>query len=364
MTRDNELGTLLKAAFEEEVAAMAIDTRAGLRRLERELDESARSRPRRRALIAATVLLAAVLAGWATWSTRPAVAPSAPPHPSTSSSTMTLVPSSEAHLLDLRTGATTLPPEWLRPKDVGDHGEIKPRPGTRSVAVLVCTPDCGGQVSVLIGSLDDRAMRTIRLPAGLSPLGLEWAPDGQKLGFWSTDDPLGVPEFYVLDLGTERVTKVTDISLDKVYWVQIRGGFSADGTAVIYDLPRTRDEFTGWDIWKKSVSGGPATILLRDALAPEPMPGTASIAFISPDPGSWGGNEIHVADADGKRRLLVRTPSEVTGMDASPDGTRLAINDEGSSGLSIVDVATGQLTRIGPGSPNGWVDDSTLLVGR
>jgi Tol biopolymer transport system component len=77
--------------------------------------------------------------------------------------------------------------------------------------------------------------------------------------------------------------------------------------------------------------------------------------------------DIWLMDADGSNdRPLVESDEEAeVGPFWSPDGTMIAYTSVGEArSVWVVDVASGGTRRVGPGTVFGWVNSTTLVVGR
>src|SRR2546426_691741 len=99
-----------------------------------------------------------------------------------------------------------------------------------------------------------------------------------------------------------------------------------------------------------------------DELAPIWSPDGRSIAFVSNAKGDVDG-ELWAADADGShRRRLHEGP--VTFADWSPDGTRIAFSGpvSGEHRVSVLDIASGETTDLGPGELPRWSPDGARLA--
>jgi Tol biopolymer transport system component len=68
------------------------------------------------------------------------------------------------------------------------------------------------------------------------------------------------------------------------------------------------------------------------------------------------------ADGTGERVLVPGGPDAINGTRWSPDGTRITYFEFHSNDVSIVDVATGQVTHVAEGYSPIWLDDHTLII--
>ena len=110
------------------------------------------------------------------------------------------------------------------------------------------------------------------------------------------------------------------------------------------------------------VAGGESVLL------PE---GTSESPDLSPDGSRWAyawptetSNCVCVSNADGTgERVLVPGGSDaINGTRWSPDGTRIVYWEFHSNNVSVVDVATGQVTHVAEGYSPIWLDDHTLII--
>jgi hypothetical protein len=366
MTVEDDLGRQLTTALTEEVEAMGIDRRAARNRLDQELSARDRKRSARRWLAAAVVLTVAVLVGWAATGLNRALPPAAP-GPSPSATAAGPGDDTWPFLLDLRTLSMSPLPSHLVPEyPLVPAYSISP--DGKQVAVVKCdlTPNgCQGNPGIVVGSLEHPAVRQLPVPdAQLTDL-THWSPDGSTIVVGATDGSFrAVGEFHLIEVATGRTRQVTDIPLEHATWWSLRPSFSPDGASVLYELPRGEGKQVGWDIWSVPVTGAESakgTIFLRDAKAPKAIPGTASVAYLTPDRGSWEGSAIAIVDGTGSRRTLVTARTAIGFLVPSPDGRSIAYDDD--HGTWVVDVDTGATRRVSSsGIPQGWRDKDTLLI--
>jgi hypothetical protein len=170
--------------------------------------------------------------------------------------------------------------------------------------------------------------------------------------------PNGIGELYAYDLAAGRSTRITDIPMESAWWWSLTWTVTSDGT-VLHDRPTTDASSAGWDVWQVPIGGGPATILLRDARAPEAMP-DGRVAFVVPREGTWEGSAVAIAERDGSRRTLATATSGIGRVISSPDARRLAYND--ADRTWVIDLATGEKRDVAAGWAAQWVDEETLLI--
>jgi Periplasmic component of the Tol biopolymer transport system len=370
MIRGDEMGRLLQQVLHEEADAMRVDSVQAAGRLRRNLEGARRTSRLRGVLVAAAIAVLATLVAWSALAGKeagPASPPPGKPSPATQSASPSPIDSSWPYLLGLDTGAHTPLPWRFVPDHSAAWSVYAFDAATRRLALSQCLvplPNIEGcqQSTVVLGTLDAAAVSRVRTPSGLVALGVEWSPDGQQLLLPATDGSAqAVPEYYVYGLQTGRTDKITDIPLDHAWWCcSLGSSFSGDGRSVLYDLPRDADQNTAWDVWTVPVEGGLAKVLIRDAKGPRGIPGTDDLAFVRPVRGQWEGSAIALKSGGGPNRNLVVAITGIGVVQASPDGTRLAYNDDDS--VWVVDIATGLTERVALGSPGGWLDDKTLLI--
>ncbi|WP_353508183.1 sigma-70 family RNA polymerase sigma factor [Intrasporangium sp.] len=363
----DDVGERLTAALTAAVETMDIDRRAAWIRLEQELSAGERQRRANRRFAAAAVLAVAALVGWAALGPPNHAMPvdSVPsPRPTTQAAPQ---PVTWPFLLDLRTLSMSPLPGQLVPEYplIPAYG-VSPD-GTQVAAVKcdVSLMGCDGNPWIVVGSLEDLAVHRLTVPDAQLTDVISWSPDGTKIIVGSTDGSgFAVGELYLIDVASGRTRQITNIPLDHAWWWSLQTSFSPDGGSVLYDLPRGGDERVGWDIWSvplTAAGSAKGTLFLRNAKGPKAIPGTASVAYIAPVPGSWQGSAIGIVDGFGSRRTLVTAQNGIGILVPSPDGRSIAYDD--GYGTWVVDVATGTTRHVSSnGRPAGWRDQDTLLV--
>jgi Tol biopolymer transport system component len=261
-------------------------------------------------------------------------------------------------LLDLRGGERTPLPENL----AGGYIYAASPDGAR-LAFNTC---CSAFDVMTVANIDGTDVRTFA-PEGLNIYGPRWSPDGTKVVYQlrdgGDDDGLtaDVGNLFVHDLSSGEKTQLTDLELSRAAWWYLSPTFSPDGRNVIFHLPRGRSETTKWDAWSVPVTGGEPTLVLRNAAFPLYLPDGKEIAFVVPTTSNFEGQSIaRSADGQGSPRTLVEANSSIWLPTMSPDGSRIAYQDGAS--IYVVDVSTGESSRVADGDTADWVDDDTLIV--
>ena len=341
-----------------------------------------RDRKRRNERIAAGVVGIAVFlaAVWIVMSGSPFDRTSTPASSGPTGPSAEIARSPDDHILDLETGeATPLPNTILRRVRLDSPSRPRWLPGSRyaasadgsTIAFVALAED--GTYQIFVSGIDGVGVRQLTHdPIGaLSPA---WSPDGSSIVFVGYDGD-GSRGLFVLDVSSTDVTPV--LQGESAFDPQ----FTPDGASIVYtggtDTPVMRI---------LPVAGGESTTFL------EPGPGLDDVGngSLSPDgtlvtylgsgsplapdgsPLTFQGEEVthagpgrFVSNLDGTGfGLLPGYVSNATGT-WSPDGTRIVCSGaDGASGggIIVVDVATGEFTRVAAGKVAIWLDDHTLLV--
>lgn len=260
--------------------------------------------------------------------------------------------------LDLRTGEMTPLAENL----AGGYA-YEASPDGRTL--VFGSSDGGGCVEpdVTVANIDGTDARSLESPEGLTICAARWSPNGTQLVYQERNgaNPSSVGNLFVQDLSSGRRTQITDLELTRAWWWFLSPSFSPDGRNVIFHLPRGSSEITKWDVWSVPVTGGELTLVLRNAAFPRYFPDGKEIAFVLPTTSNFGGHSIAIASADGRgsRRTLVEA-NGIWWPTMSPEGSRIAYQD--GSSIYVVDVSTGESSRVADGNLAEWLDDDTLIV--
>ncbi|HUF60034.1 MAG TPA: hypothetical protein VMR89_11245 [Actinomycetota bacterium] len=279
------------------------------------------------------------------------------------------IPANAAHLVvDLETGNVSPLPSSL---DGGYTYMVSP-PGDEVAFAPWPDPMEGDNLlHVYVGSVDGTGVRRATpLSSGVDAVNPRWLPDGQIV--FQGRDRLSelVGDLYLLDPPTGVSTKLTDLTApNSPHWF-MSASVRPDGQVILFNLPRGPYADQTWDLWTIPASGGEPTLLRREAAHGSYSPTDSTIAYLQ-RPGfdlesydeshGFGAGAIWLADADGSDpRMLVG--GELYWPRWSPDGTRIAYVDAG--GVYVVDVATGDTSRVIDGEAPDWLDDHTLIVER
>ena len=245
---------------------------------------------------------------------------------------------------------------------VWPEGDEAPVPGLRLLRFFVL-PAAGHRVT----SADDECpgpdifriradgSRLEQLTAdGSVDIPQSWSPDGERVAIHSDRD-LNFEVYTMAADGTD-VRRLTRAGRTDGF-----PAWSPDGRTILF----ASDRGASFDIYCMDADGSHVRLLVdapTDELAPIWSPDGRSIAFVSNAKGDVDG-ELWAADADGShRRRLHEGP--VTFADWSPDGTRIAFSGpvSGEHRVSVLDIASGETTDLGPGELPRWSPDGARLA--
>ena len=268
--------------------------------------------------------------------------------------------SGRAAFVDLRTGEITPLPESL----ASDYPYL-PIPVYRvspDGTKLAFGPCCSSPSPTFVANVDGTGVRRIS-PGGMETAGASWSPDSSMLVFQGRDGS-NTGNLFVVDVTTEEVRQITDLEPDSTPWWFMWPSFTPDGRTILFHLPLRHvgtNELV-WDLWSVPVSGGEPVRVRRNAGFGTYSPDGQTIAYLSPlSSANATGAGLWLMDAaGGKPRVLVEGKG-IWWPSWSPDGSRIAYA-VGTDDIYVVEVATGESTRVAEGATAEWFDDHTLIV--
>jgi Tol biopolymer transport system component len=189
----------------------------------------------------------------------------------------------------------------------------------------------------------------------------EWSPDGTAIAYAGMNRR-GGRDIYLVDLETEKVTRVTHDALAG----EAAPSWSPDGTLIAFERGTPSggccgSETTG-SIWVIDVRDGIRSEVMtkREAASPAWSPDGRSIAFSGI--GADGTSDLWLVRPNGSGlRALVASPEEDTAPAWSADGTMLAF-DQGQT-IAILDVASGTVRRLGNMADAAWSRSGRVIYG-
>jgi dipeptidyl aminopeptidase/acylaminoacyl peptidase len=220
-------------------------------------------------------------------------------------------------------------------------------------------------VGVTVANIDGTRVRQVT-PVGIDAFGASWSPDGSMLVYQGRNAATSeVGNLFVVDVSTEEVRQITDLKPFSRGWWFMRPSFAPDGRTILFHLPRRHIGPSGlvWDLWSVPVAGGEPVLVRRNAGFGAYSPDGRTMAYLSPlTRADATGDALWLVDvAGGDPRALVEGPG-IWWPSWSPDGTRIAYAVDKDE-IYVVDVATGESTRVAQGGVAEWFDDHTLIVG-
>jgi len=273
--------------------------------------------------------------------------------PANHGSIATSIPSANGSMLDLRTGKLTPLPAAIATS--GDYYAVSP--DHSKLAYNAC---CTVSSPVYVANVDGTDVTQV---SAISAYASQWSPDGSMLVYQqrgSTTEHLG--NLFVWNVATGQRTRVTNLDQTHSwgYWAMLPS-FSADGTSILFQLPRgSHPNNPTEDLWSVPVSGGAPTLVRRNAGSGYYSPDGRWLAYVSPVCYlSCGQDGLWITSVQGGTPRLV-AQGDLGWLRWSPDGRRISYSEGGS--VYVLEVATGSAMQVAVGGNAEWFDDNTLIV--
>jgi Tol biopolymer transport system component len=279
------------------------------------------------------------------------------------------IPDDATHVVfDLETGSVTPLPTSL----AGGYSYAVSPDGTR-FAYSPWPDPIDGDVRLLmyVANVDGSAVRRVMETFAVDQINPRWSPSGQIV--YQRRNAFGeeVGNLYLIDPASGSETRLTDLPVRSSHHWFMSQSVHPDGQTILFNLPRagSNDQASlsdqTWDLWTIPSTGGELTLVRRNAAHGSYSPTGTTIAYLARpgfDGEDFGAGSIWLADADGSDPRLLVEGTHMRWPRWSPDGTLIAYVDEG--GVYVVDVATGEASRVVEGDAPEWLDDDTLIVAR
>jgi Tol biopolymer transport system component len=265
-------------------------------------------------------------------------------------------------LVDLRSGETTPLPKGLA---VGAAtGPVAAYRVSPDGTMLVFQGCCFPPALTYVANVDGTDVRRIAT-GGLDAFGASWSPDGTQLVYQGRDASTNnLGNLFVVDVATERMRQITDIEPHTKGWWFMWPSFASDGNSILFHQPRRQDDPSdqSWDLWSVPVTGGEPVLVRRNAGFGMYSPDGRTLAYLSPlDPADATGSGLWLVNAGGGDPRQLVDQEGIWWPSWSPDGTRIAYG-VGTDEIHVVDVDTGESSRVAAGATAEWFDDHTLIV--
>jgi len=263
--------------------------------------------------------------------------------------------------VDLRTGEITPLPDSLLagnyPLETSPFYRASPD-GTK----LVFEQCCSWPAPTFIANVDGTSVHRAT-PAGVDAVGASWSPDGSMLVYQGRDGTTGLGNLFVVDLNTGEVRQITHFRPLRRGWWFMWQSFAPDGSTILFHRPRRHvaPSEQVWDLWSVPLSGGEPVLVRRNAGFGTYSPDGGTLAYLSPMSSEATGDALWLVDAGGGDPRALVEREGLWWPTWSPDGTMIAYAD-GTDEIHVVDVATGQSTKVAEGATAEWLDDHTLIV--
>lgn len=267
------------------------------------------------------------------------------------------------YLFDLEIGEAThvsgiVPPGHESPG-------IAVSPDGTTVAYRGTDPE--GNRVIYVANVDGTNIRPLDKTAATAPdtVGPQFSPDGSHIAYQGKGYGQWTGDIFLVDVATGETTRLTHLKPVAASLWYMGPTFSPDGQTVFFT--RSTSNFsTSWDLWSVPVSGGKPRLVLPDAIGGRLSPDGRTIVYFKykPSPENPFFGDMWVAEADGTdARRLAR--GDVFSARWSPDGTRIAYTDQGRGGAYVVDVTTGEISRVLKDTDKfpEWLDDHTWIIG-
>ena len=271
------------------------------------------------------------------------------------------------YVLDLGTGSMTPLPGTI----IGSLGGGRSNSDGRYAAspdgstLAYVAPAADGRYQIFVASLDGSGIRQVTSDP-VEALAPAWSPDGTRI-VYEGHNGRGVGDLFIVDITTGASTQITDEPRDE--WSP---QFTTDGSSVLYS---SGDGEPMPELRMVPVAGGESTLFigadrgLNDAGDGSISPDGSLVTYLGsgfPDGGGHCGPCRFVANVDGTDRRAIWGWMANPAGTWSPDSTRIVATEKlGPSApdiIVVVNVASGEATKVAKARMAIWVDDHTLLV--
>ena len=272
--------------------------------------------------------------------------------------------------------------EEQRIRSVGDGAILSPD-GTR---LMDPTPADDGRLTASVFDVDGSGYEVLSIDDPTLQLGYgAWSPDGSRFvtdGWDETrDDRKGLYTRRSSDGGD--IVRLTEAGI-RYDFPMTPGGYSPDGSRILFFRPSTRAEGDGepMDLYAVGVEGtslrrlnpsGTTTGLVEGGIAASWSPDGRRVAVVLSSGSFWDDDAraVYVVDADGSHVKLITPRGDILSAQWSPDGRWIAFDssDGGPHDLFLIHPDGTGLAQITSSEEDGlfsfgpvWSPDSTKLL--
>jgi Tol biopolymer transport system component len=267
----------------------------------------------------------------------------------------------DLNIVDLDTGEISPLPIRELGDSVSSY-QFAPSPDGSQLAYVSLTED--GSPQIFIARVDGTG---VRQQVTHDPIGASfpaWSPDGTRIAYegYGSGDVLRI---FVLDVATGESTQVIDEPLRcrRCFREPV---FTPDGSSLIYTGGISSDQGV---LRTVPVTGGKSELMFDPQAQGLGHAGSGSLS----SDGSlltFRGHEIggpgalrFLANPDGTDwRIMPNCYDSNPAATWSPDGTRIVCMDSGEDDVKVVDIESGEASRVAEGRGAVWLDDHSLLV--
>jgi Tol biopolymer transport system component len=253
------------------------------------------------------------------------------------------------YLIDLDTGKMTPLPEIIDILDgTGDlNGEYAVSPDGSKLAFI--GPGDNNTPQVLVAYRDGTALQLLTSDYR-GDGGPAWSPDGSTIAYSGRHYDDDSDNVFLVHRRHGSPTQVTHYRSTNVS----SPSFSADGSSIVYGV--------NGEVRMVPILGGESVRLVSQGEDPQLSPDGSLLSYRCGDSRA-DRSDICLANADGTEARVLVVGNIPSAGSWSPDGKRIAFwEHEPGWPVSVVEVATGEVTLVAHGAFPRWFDDHTLIV--
>jgi Tol biopolymer transport system component len=221
---------------------------------------------------------------------------------------------------------------------------------------------------IYVANVDGTNIRPLEETSATAPdtVAPQFSPDGSQIAYQGKGYGTWTGDIFLVDVATGETTRLTHLEPVASDLWYMGPTFSRDGQTVFFTRPNNDYVHRTWSLWSVPASGGKPTLVLRDAIGGRISPDGRTIVYFKykPSPENSFLGEMWLANTEGTDARHLAS-GDVFSARWSPDGTKIAYTDQGRGGAYVVDVTTGEISRVLKDTDKfpEWVDDHTWIIG-